>query len=107
MTIKVTSVTAAADYGKMGLCNFGADPSVTPNTRFACFYAMNVGTDRYIELRVRGSDGASPSSPGGSILVTYCIAQAAMLVLAYTLYRIEITGKRLDLRLRELREVLA
>lgn len=70
MTIKVTSVTAAADYGKFGLCNFGADPSVTANTRFVCFYAMNVGTDRYIELRVRGSDGASPSSPGGSILVT-------------------------------------
>ena len=44
---------------------------------------------------------------GGWILVTYLIAQAAMLVLAYTLYRIEIAGKRLDLRLRELREVLA
>ena len=43
----------------------------------------------------------------GWILVTYCLAQAAMLVLAYTLYRIEIAGKRLDLRLRELREVLA
>ena len=27
-----------------------------------------------------------------------------MLVLAYTLYRIELAGKRLDLRLRELRE---
>ena len=44
---------------------------------------------------------------GGWILVTYCIAQAAMLVLAYTLYRIEIAGKRLDLRLRELRDVMA
>jgi heme exporter protein C len=44
---------------------------------------------------------------GGWILVTYCIAQAAMLVLAYTLYRIEIAGKRLDLRMRELREVIA
>jgi len=44
---------------------------------------------------------------GGWILVTYCIAQAAMLVLAYTLYRVEIAGKRLDLRLRELKEVLA
>ena len=44
---------------------------------------------------------------GGWFLVTYCVAQAAMLVLAYTLYRIEIAGKRLDLRLRELREVLA
>jgi len=44
---------------------------------------------------------------GGWMLVTYCVAQVAMLVLAYTLYRIEIAGKRLDLRLRELREVLA
>lgn len=44
---------------------------------------------------------------GGWILVTYCIAQAAMLVLAYTLYRIELAGKRLDLRLRELREAVA
>ena len=44
---------------------------------------------------------------GGWILVTYCVAQAAMLVLAYTLYRIEIAGKQLDLRLRDLKEVLA
>lgn len=44
---------------------------------------------------------------GGWILVTYCIAQVAMLVLAYTLYRVEIAGKRLDLRLRELRDVTA
>jgi len=43
---------------------------------------------------------------GGWILVTYCVAQAAMLVLAYTLYRIELAGKRLDARLRELKEVL-
>jgi heme exporter protein C len=44
---------------------------------------------------------------GGWILVTYCIAQVAMLVLAYTLYRVELAGKRLDGRLRDLREVLA
>jgi heme exporter protein C len=40
---------------------------------------------------------------GGIMLATYCIAQVALLVLAYTLYRIELTGKRIDLRLRELR----
>jgi heme exporter protein C len=40
---------------------------------------------------------------GGSMLVTYCVAQVALLVLAYTLYRVELSGKRLDLRLRELR----
>jgi heme exporter protein C len=44
---------------------------------------------------------------GGWILVTYCIAQPAMLLLGYTLYRIEIAGKRLDGRIRELKEVLA
>ena len=44
---------------------------------------------------------------GGWILVTYCIAQAAMLVLAYTLYRLELGGKLLDVRLRDLREALA
>jgi heme exporter protein C len=44
---------------------------------------------------------------GGWILVTYCVAQVAMLVLAYTLYRLELGGKRLDGRVRELKEVLA
>ncbi|HET7571818.1 MAG TPA: cytochrome c biogenesis protein [Gaiellaceae bacterium] len=43
---------------------------------------------------------------GGWILVTYCVAQVAMLVLAHTLYRVELAGKRLDVRLRELKEVL-
>ena len=43
---------------------------------------------------------------GGWMLVTYCVAQAAMLVLAHTLYRVELAGKRLDLRLKELKEVL-
>ncbi len=44
---------------------------------------------------------------GGWILVAYCVAQAAMLVLAYTLYRVELAGKRLDVRLRRLREATA
>jgi heme exporter protein C len=40
---------------------------------------------------------------GGWMLAAYCVSQAAMLVLAYTLYRVELTGKRIDARLRELR----
>jgi heme exporter protein C len=40
---------------------------------------------------------------GGWILATYLVSQAAVLVLAYTLYRVEFAGKRLDLRIRELR----
>jgi heme exporter protein C len=38
---------------------------------------------------------------------TFCVALAAMVVLAGTLYRVELLGKRLDARLRELRELLA
>jgi heme exporter protein C len=44
---------------------------------------------------------------GGWILVAYCVSQAAVLVLAYTFYRVELAGKRLDVRLRALREVTA
>ena len=42
----------------------------------------------------------------GWMFVTFCVCWPAMLVLAYTLYRLELAGKRLDARLRELREVL-
>jgi heme exporter protein C len=40
---------------------------------------------------------------GGWILVTYLVSQFAVLLLAYTLYRVEIAGKLLDARLRQLR----
>jgi heme exporter protein C len=38
---------------------------------------------------------------------TFFLAWAAILLLAATLYRVELAGKRLDARLRELRELLA
>jgi heme exporter protein C len=40
---------------------------------------------------------------GGWILATYLVSQAAVLLLAYTLYRVELAGKVLDLRVRKLR----
>jgi heme exporter protein C len=40
---------------------------------------------------------------GGWMLVTYCVTQPAVLLLAYTLYRVELSGKSIDARLRELR----
>ena len=43
----------------------------------------------------------------GSIFFTFCVCLAAMLSLAAALYRIELAGKGLDERLRELRELLA
>jgi heme exporter protein C len=43
----------------------------------------------------------------GSMTFTFCVSLAAMLALFATLYQLELAGKRLDERLRELREVLA
>jgi heme exporter protein C len=43
----------------------------------------------------------------GSQFATFCVALAAMIALAGALYRVELSGKRLDLRLRELREALS
>jgi heme exporter protein C len=42
-----------------------------------------------------------------SMFATFCVCLAGMLTLAGALYRVELTGKRIDERVRELREVLA
>jgi len=43
----------------------------------------------------------------GSQFFVFCVALAAMLGLFATLYNVELAGKRIDARLRELRELLA
>jgi heme exporter protein C len=43
----------------------------------------------------------------GSQFLTFCIALLAMVVLFAMLYQLELAGKRLDTRLRELRELLS
>jgi heme exporter protein C len=43
----------------------------------------------------------------GSQFFAFCVATAAMLALAAALYHLELAGKRLDARLRELRELLS
>jgi heme exporter protein C len=43
----------------------------------------------------------------GLMFLAFCVSWAAMLALAATLYHVELAGKRLDVRLKELREVLA
>ena len=43
----------------------------------------------------------------GSMLLTFCVALAGMLAAAAAMYRIELTGKRIDVRLRELKELMA
>ncbi len=43
----------------------------------------------------------------GSQFATFLVCFAAMLALGYLFYRVELAGKRLDARLRELKELLA
>jgi heme exporter protein C len=50
-------------------------------------------------------DRGGPNMAGSQFL-TFCVAVAAMLALAAMLYNLELAGKRLDQRLRDLREAL-
>jgi hypothetical protein len=50
-------------------------------------------------------DRGGPNMAASQFL-TFCVSWAAMLVLAATLYQVELAGKRIDVRLRELREAL-
>jgi hypothetical protein len=43
----------------------------------------------------------------GSMLLMFCVAWTALLALASTVYRIELARKRIDMRLRELKELRA
>jgi heme exporter protein C len=67
------------------------------------FLAIRLAED-FIHPTVFTSAGPQMS---GSMFFTFCVALAAMLATAGALYRIELTGKRIDARLRELRELLA
>ena len=58
----------------------------------------------YIHPTVFTSHGPQMS---GSMFLAFCVSWAGLLALAATMYRIELAGKRLDARLRELRELLA
>jgi len=42
----------------------------------------------------------------GTMFLAFCVSWAAVTLLAYTLYRVELAGKRIDADLRELREAL-
>ncbi len=43
----------------------------------------------------------------GTMFTAFCVCWAAVTLLAYVLYRVELAGKRLDSDLRELREALS
>jgi hypothetical protein len=42
-----------------------------------------------------------------SMFATFCVCWAAITLLAYVMYRVELLGKRTDSNLRELREALS
>jgi hypothetical protein len=42
-----------------------------------------------------------------TMFIAFCVMWAAVTLLAYVLYRVELAGKRTDINLRELREVLS
>jgi heme exporter protein C len=67
------------------------------------FFAIRLASD-FIHPTVFKSSGPDMSV---RMFVTFCLAWAAMTALFAALYRIELAGKRLDARLRELREALA
>ena len=67
------------------------------------FLAIRLAND-FIHPTVFTSQGPQMS---GRMFTTFCVSWAAILLLAATLYHVELAGKRLDSRLRELRELLA
>jgi heme exporter protein C len=67
------------------------------------FFAIRLAND-FIHPTVFTSQGPQMS---GLMFFTFCVSWAALLTLAGCLYHVELTGKRLDARLRELRELLA
>jgi heme exporter protein C len=67
------------------------------------FLAIRLSSD-LIHPVVLKSSGPAMS---GQMFLVFCVCLAGMLALAATMYNVELTGKRLDGHLRELREALA
>ena len=67
------------------------------------FFAIRLAND-FIHPTVFTRDGPQMTN---TMFFTFCVAWAAMTALAYALYRVELSGKRLDANLRELRELLS
>jgi heme exporter protein C len=67
------------------------------------FLAIRLAED-FIHPTVFTQEGPQMS---GSMFFTFCVAWAAMTALFAALYHVELAGKRVDVRLRELREALS
>jgi heme exporter protein C len=67
------------------------------------FFAIRLAND-FIHPTVFSREGPQMS---GTMFLAFLVAWAAILMLAYVMYRVEISGKRVDVSLRELREALS
>ena len=66
------------------------------------FFAIRLAED-FIHPTTFTRDGPQMT---GTMFFAFCVCWLAITVVAYTLYRVELLGKRLDANLRELREIL-
>ena len=66
------------------------------------FLAIRLAED-FVHPTVFTRDGPQMT---GTMFTTFCVSWAAVTLLAYVLYRVELVGKRLDESLRELREAI-
>jgi heme exporter protein C len=67
------------------------------------FFAIRLASD-FIHPTVFTRDGPQMTD---RMFGAFCVSWAAILLLAYLMYRVELAGKRADANLRELREALA
>jgi heme exporter protein C len=67
------------------------------------FFAIRLAND-FIHPTVFTREGPQMTD---TMFAAFCVAWAAILALAYLMYRVELAGKRVDANLRELREVLS
>jgi heme exporter protein C len=66
------------------------------------FFAIRLAED-FIHPTTFTRDGPQMT---GTMFFAFCVCWLAITLVAYTLYRVELLGKRLDANLRELREIL-
>ncbi len=67
------------------------------------FFAIRLASD-FIHPTVFTREGPQMT---GTMFAAFCVAWAAIILLAYVMYRVELAGKRIDASLRELREALS
>jgi heme exporter protein C len=67
------------------------------------FFAIRLASD-FIHPTVFTREGPQMT---GTMFAAFCVAWAAITLLAYVMYRVELAGKRIDASLRDLREALS